>query len=147
MNLYNTWRPPDVILFKSSTDLVGMNIAAASVIGESAPGRGCVAIGVNIPPMVGVKTVCGDALVGNESSRLSSRSRLVGSDLFVTGAETFFGFSSDDDESESDEEAALLSSLLSSDSDLCFFLTSGFGFAAGSTFASAFTASIETSWR
>jgi len=85
-------------------------MGAASEIGdaESDPGGCCDVIGVNIPPMVGVRTVLGDADVGIVSSRLKRRSRLVGSArCFETVPATFFGLgtsSSSDSEDDSDEE-------------------------------------------
>ena len=136
-------------MFSSSTVLVGTNMAAASDIGESDPGSGCDVIGVSIPPIVGVSTFWGDAVVGNDSSRLKRRSRLLVSGLFVaTGLGAFFGLSSSDDEpEESDSDSELLSSLLSSVSDFSFFFfaASDPGFGAGLAFVSAFLASTETS--
>ena len=125
-------------------------MAAASDIGESDPGSGCDVIGVSIPPIVGVSTFWGDAVVGNDSSRLKRRSRLLVSGLFVAiGLGAFFGLSSSDDELEdSDSDSELLSSLLSSVSDFSFFFffaASDPGFGAGLAFVSAFLASTETS--
>ena len=123
-------------------------MAAASDIGESDPGSGCDVIGVSIPPIVGVSTFWGDAVVGNDSSRLKRRSRLLVSGLFVaTGLGAFFGLSSSHDESE-DSDSELLSSLLSSVSDFSFFFffaASDPGFGAGLAFVSVFLASTETS--
>ena len=121
-------------------------MAAASDIGESDPGSGCDVIGVSIPPIVGVSTFWGDAVVGNDSSRLKRRSRLLVSGLFVaTGLGAFFGLSSSDDESEdSDSDSELLSSV-SDFSFFFFFAASDPGFGAGLAFVSAFLASTETS--